>query len=79
MSEWKNGTPRELIADLRPGGWAFGNSGRFPQLLSLSKTDLISDLRKLPADHVCTWKLNNPENIGRYAKPRRHVVVWLGK
>jgi hypothetical protein len=79
-TDWKTGTPKQLLADLRPGGWVLGQSGRWPQYLRLHKTDLSSDIRKLPADHACIWKIiGNPEETGTYAKNRRTVLVWLGK
>lgn len=79
VNEWRTGTPRQLIADLRPSGNAFGHSGRLPRLISLHKTDIISDLRQAPADHSCTWKVRDPDGLGKYAKPRRSVIIWLGK
>jgi hypothetical protein len=80
VSEWKTGTPIELLAALRPGGWVMGYSGLWPARLRLHKTDLSSGLRRLPADHACIWKITgNPEETGHYARDRRTVVVWLGK
>lgn len=80
MSEWKQGTPRELVADLRPGGWLQGHSGLFPQYLRLHKTDLIAAIQALPADRRCTWKISgDPAATGRHSRDRRTVIIWLGK
>lgn len=76
---WKQGTPKQLLDELRPGGWVMGHSGLLTQLLRLHKTDLMADLRKLPADHRLTWKIKNPEETAHHARPRRTIVVWLGK
>lgn len=77
---WKQGTPKELLTELRPGGDVYGHSGLLTKLLRLHKTDLIADLRALPADHRLTWKIaGNPEETARRATERRYVIVWLGK
>lgn len=79
-STWKQGTPKQLLDDLRPGGWVFGRSGLLNRLLRLHKTDLMTDLRKQPADQRLTWQITgNPDETGRYAARRRTVVVWLGQ
>lgn len=80
MSDWKTGTPRELIADLRPGGWVQGHSGLFHQYLRLHKTDLISDLGRMKPEATLIWKINgDAAQTGRHAKDRRNIIVWLGK
>jgi hypothetical protein len=77
---WKTGTPKQLLADLRPGGEVLGHSGLWPSYIRLHKTELSTDLRKLPADHACIWRIaGDPNETGAYAKNRRTVVVWLGK
>lgn len=76
----KIGTPKQLIADLRPGGWVMGHSGVWPRYLRLHKTDLIADLQKLPETHSCFWRIvGDATATGRYDKQRRTIVVWLGK
>jgi len=78
---WKNGTPKELLRDLQPGGWVVGCSGLLPRSLRLHKTDLCRDLRKLDPDFTrLVWRIaGNPEATGRYAPRRRTIVLWLGK
>lgn len=79
MSEWQTTAPRALIAALRPGGPVYAHSGKLPSYLPLLKNDLVTALRKLPDDHQCTWKVRgDPAETGRYARNRRHVVIWLG-
>lgn len=80
MTDWRTGTPAELIRDLRPGGWCWGHSGRFTQMIQLSKGDMLSNLRKLPEGHSCVWRVHgNPVSTGRYDKDRRTIVIFLGK
>jgi hypothetical protein len=80
IEDWKEGSPRELIEALRPGGWIMGQSSLLDRWLRLHKTDLISDLRQMRPDKVLTWKIEgDPDATGRLAPKRRTVVLWLGK
>ena len=77
--QWQTGTPKQLLADLRPGGWAWGYSKLWPDYLRLHKSNLIYDVSKLSSDHVCTWKvIGNPHETGMYSDDRRTVLIWLG-
>lgn len=77
---WKTGNPKALLADLRVAGWVQGQSSFYPQLLRLHKTDLMTDVRTMPPDRVCLWRIaGDPHATGRYASNRRSIVLWLGK
>ncbi len=79
MTEWIKGHPRELVAALRVPGEVYGQTGRLPKLLHLSKTDLIADIRKLPVYYDLTWKVGgDPTVTDRYARNRRHIIIYLG-
>jgi hypothetical protein len=79
-TEWKMGTARELLAELRKAGFAQGHSAKFPRYLRLHKTDLMSDIRKMPENTNFTWKVGgDPDVTSRYANNRRSVIIWLGQ
>jgi hypothetical protein len=80
MADWKTGTSRELIAELRKAGALYGHSGKFPKYLRLHKTDIVADIRALPEDRQLVWKIGgDPTVTGRYGKNPRHVILWLGQ
>jgi hypothetical protein len=80
MADWKMGPARELLAELRKAGFVQGQSGKFPRYLRLHKTDLISDIRAMPAETNLTWKVGgDPQVTARHANNRRTVIIWLGQ
>jgi hypothetical protein len=80
MTDWTYGTPKQLLAALRPGGWLVGTSGKYPRRLRLHKTDVMAMLRTLSDSHACTWHIaGDPNETGRFARNRRTIVVWLGQ
>lgn len=77
---WRMGTPAQLVAELRVGGWVVGRTGKLPQALRLHKTDLIADIRALPDNHQLTWRIHgDPNATGRHDAKRRTIVLWLGQ
>ena len=80
VSDWKSGTPRQLLSDLRVAGPVYGNSKLWSRLLALHKTDLLRDIRAMPADHKCLWRIaGDPTATGRYDPNRRSIIIWLGQ
>ena len=76
---WNTTSPAELLIALRPGGWLLGESPRLPNRIRLHKTEMIQDVRQLPATHKVTWKIaGDPNETGHYAPKRRTIVIWLG-
>lgn len=77
---WNSTSPKQLLANLRIGGWVVGESDLWPKRIWLHKTMLMQQLKELPANHICLWKIaGDPDQTGQYANDRRTIVLYLGK